>query len=54
MIESFERLALTSTQYYTQLASNVFSQKLADCPPIKRMDSLTVKNFKSFSKYQSI
>lgn len=49
MIEAFEKLSLTSSQYYTQLSTSQFSQRLIDCPPIKRLDSIVITNFKSFS-----
>jgi hypothetical protein len=49
MIEAFERLSLTSSQYYTELSASQYSQHLIDCPPIRKLDCLIVTNFKSFS-----
>lgn len=54
MLESFERLSLTSSQYYTQLSTSQFSQRIQDTPPIKRLDSLLLTNFKSFSIFDFI
>lgn len=49
MIEAFEKLSLTSSQYYGEISSGQFSQHLIDTPPIRKIDSLIVTNFKSFS-----
>ena len=48
MIEDFQRLALASTQYFTQLNSSQGEPALRDCPPFRRIDSMKVTNFKSF------
>ena len=48
MIEDFERLALISTQYYTQLNSSQLDSCLRNCPTFKRIDCMRITNFKSF------
>jgi structural maintenance of chromosome 1 len=49
MIEAFEKLSLTSSQYYTQLSTSQFSERLINTPPIRKLDSIIISNFKSFS-----
>ncbi len=51
MIEAFQRLSLTSTQYYTQISTTQFSDRLINCPPFKKIDSILIHNFKSFSTH---
>lgn len=51
MIEAFEKLSLTNSDFYTQLSASQFSPQLMERAPICALDSLMLTNFKSFSKY---
>jgi hypothetical protein len=53
MLEAFERLHLTSSDFYTQLNTSDLPQRLREPLQIQRLDSFAISNFKSFSKMRA-
>jgi len=49
MLQAFEKLSLTNSEHYTQLSSSQLPDILRNSAHIRKLDSLIITNFKSFS-----